>query len=92
MNSGTPVLLPSSRSGLSALDVALRVVKEAGQTLVTRLHGEKEVSYKGRANLVSDVDKLVDGTLPQRRVLDLAPRPVDAETLRELFLDSMTLW
>ncbi|MDP6101775.1 MAG: inositol monophosphatase family protein [Dehalococcoidia bacterium] len=60
MNSGTPVLLPSSRSGLPALDVALRVVKEAGQTLVTRLHGEKEVSYKGRANLVSDVDKLVE--------------------------------
>jgi myo-inositol-1(or 4)-monophosphatase len=40
--------------------VALRVAEEAGQTLMTRLHGEKQVSFKGRANLVSDVDKLVE--------------------------------
>ena len=33
---------------------------EAGQTLMTRLHSEKQVSYKGRADLVSDVDKLVE--------------------------------
>lgn len=39
-----------------------------------------------------DVGKLVEGTLPQRRVLDLAPRPTGAEELRQLFLDSMTLW
>jgi myo-inositol-1(or 4)-monophosphatase len=50
--------LPLSQSGLSALDVAIRVAEEAGQTLLDRFHGDKEVSYKGRANLVSDVDKL----------------------------------
>ena len=47
------------------MDVALRVAEEAGQTLMDRLHTEKEVSYKGRANLVSDVDKLVE-----RRVIE----------------------
>ena len=39
-----------------------------------------------------DVDALVEGTLPQHRVVKLSPRPVDAPELRQLFLDSMTLW
>jgi hydroxyacid-oxoacid transhydrogenase len=39
-----------------------------------------------------DVDRLVAGTLPQHRVTKLAPRPAGAEELRQLFLDSMTLW
>ncbi len=39
-----------------------------------------------------DVDKLVAGTLPQHRVTKLSPRPVDAEALKKLFLDSMTCW
>ena len=39
-----------------------------------------------------DVDRLVAGTLPQHRVTKLSPRPAEAEDLRELFLDSMTLW
>ena len=53
-----PIELPASRSGLSALEVAVRVAEGAGQILLSRFHGDKEVSYKGRANLVSDVDKL----------------------------------
>jgi len=39
-----------------------------------------------------DVDKLVEGTLPQHRVTKLSPRPAGPEDLRRLFLDSMTLW
>ncbi len=39
-----------------------------------------------------DVDALVAGTLPQHRVTKLSPRPAGAEELRELFLESMTLW
>jgi len=39
-----------------------------------------------------DVDKLVDGTLPQHRVTKLSPRPASAEDLKQLFLDSMSLW
>jgi hydroxyacid-oxoacid transhydrogenase len=39
-----------------------------------------------------DVDKLVAGTLPQHRVTKLSPRPVDADVLKQLFLDSMTCW
>jgi hydroxyacid-oxoacid transhydrogenase len=39
-----------------------------------------------------DVDALVEGTLPQHRVTKLSPRPAEAEDLKQLFLDSMTLW
>jgi hydroxyacid-oxoacid transhydrogenase len=39
-----------------------------------------------------DVDDLVAGTLPQHRVIKLAPCPVDERVLRQLFLDSMTIW
>lgn len=39
-----------------------------------------------------DIDLLVDGTLPQHRVTKISPRPVDADALKELFRNSMTLW
>ena len=39
-----------------------------------------------------DVDQLVAGTLPQHTVTKLSPRPASAEDLRQLFLESMTLW
>lgn len=39
-----------------------------------------------------DVDKLVEGTLPQHRVTKLCPRPFTPEDLRKLFLNSLTLW
>jgi hydroxyacid-oxoacid transhydrogenase len=39
-----------------------------------------------------DVDQLVAGTLPQHRVTRLSPRPAEAADLKQLFLDSLTLW
>jgi hydroxyacid-oxoacid transhydrogenase len=39
-----------------------------------------------------DVDKLVEGTLPQHRVTKLSPRPAGASDLQRLFLDSLSLW
>ena len=41
---------------------------------------------------LDDVDELVAGTLPQHRVVKLAPRTTGAPELRELFADSMRLW
>jgi hydroxyacid-oxoacid transhydrogenase len=40
----------------------------------------------------ADVDRLVEGTLPQHRVTKLSPRPFTPEDLRQIFLDSLTLW
>jgi hydroxyacid-oxoacid transhydrogenase len=40
----------------------------------------------------ADIDKLVEGTLPQHRVTKLSPRPADANDLRKLFRESMIIW
>ena len=40
----------------------------------------------------SDVENLVQGTLPQHRVTKLSPRPAKAEDLRKLFEESMIIW
>jgi hydroxyacid-oxoacid transhydrogenase len=40
----------------------------------------------------ADVDRLVEGTLPQQRVTRLCPRPFTREDLHRIFLDSLTLW
>jgi hydroxyacid-oxoacid transhydrogenase len=39
-----------------------------------------------------DLDALVESTLPQQRIITLSPRPADAGSFRQLFLDSMKLW
>jgi hydroxyacid-oxoacid transhydrogenase len=40
----------------------------------------------------ADIDKLVEGTLPQHRVTKLSPRPASAQDLRSIFLDAMSYW
>ncbi|MBT3276091.1 MAG: iron-containing alcohol dehydrogenase [Spirochaetales bacterium] len=40
----------------------------------------------------ADLDKLVEGTLPQHRVTKLCPRPFTPEELREVFRESLTIW
>ncbi len=40
----------------------------------------------------ADADRLAEGTLPQQRVIRLSPRPVDKDSLRQLFLDAMRYW
>jgi hydroxyacid-oxoacid transhydrogenase len=40
----------------------------------------------------ADIDKLVEGTLPQHRVTKLAPRPATQEDLRQLFAGAMRYW
>jgi hydroxyacid-oxoacid transhydrogenase len=39
-----------------------------------------------------DVTDLTTGTMPQQRVLRISPRPVHDSDIRQLFLDSLTLW
>lgn len=50
-------------------------------------NGLADVGYKS-----SDVEELVKGTLPQRKVLDISPRPVTPEALQRLFENSMRLF
>ncbi len=39
-----------------------------------------------------DLDRLTEGALPQRRLLDMAPMAVDRKVVSELFSDAMTYW
>jgi hydroxyacid-oxoacid transhydrogenase len=47
--------------------------------------GIKEIGYER-----SDIPTLVEGTLPQRRVLDLAPNHIARDDLQELFENALT--
>ncbi len=50
-------------------------------------NGLKEVGYTE-----DDIPALVEGVLPQHRVIKLSPRPATAADFRQMFLDSMTIW
>lgn len=43
-----------------ALEIVVRVALESGQTLVNELNKDKEIYLKGRTDLVSNVDKMVE--------------------------------
>ncbi len=82
---------------LMGVDVSKAKKKDAGEILANAFidlmkktgipNGLSAVGYTSK-----DVDKMVEGALPQRRVLNISPRPVAAEDLKALFLDSMTCW
>ena len=82
---------------LMGMDVSKAKKKDAGELLAQSFinlmkktgmpNGLSAVGYTSK-----DVDKMVQGTLPQRRVLNISPKPVTAEDLRALFLESMTCW
>ena len=52
--------IPLSAGGETAAQVARSVALRAGETLVERFHEPKQISYKGRGNIVTDVDKEVE--------------------------------
>jgi hydroxyacid-oxoacid transhydrogenase len=82
---------------LMGVDVSGAQLEEAGEILaqavieLMRKTGiPNGLSAVGFAE--TDVDKLVEGTLPQHRVTKLCPRPFNGEDLKEIFLDSLTIW
>ena len=66
------------------------LLSDAIVTLMRRVNMPNGLSAIGYST--ADLDRLVEGTLPQHRVVKLSPRPVGAPELRRLFTDSMTLW
>ncbi|HXF64867.1 MAG TPA: hydroxyacid-oxoacid transhydrogenase [Caldilineaceae bacterium] len=82
---------------LMGVDTAGAAPEEAGDLLANALI--EIMRAVGMPNGLSalgygpeDVEGLVAGTLPQHRVTKLSPRPAGAEELRQLFLESMTIW
>ena len=49
-------LMPVSKNGRTAMDVALEAARAAGTIIRDRFHSEKEVHFKGRSDIVTDVD------------------------------------
>ena len=58
--------------------------------LMQRLHVPNGLSAIGYTR--DDIPALVEGTLPQHRVIKLSPRPVGREEFTQLFEKSMVIW
>ena len=52
--------IPVSKSGKTALDVAIHAAHEAGHVLLANFNAEKNVQHKGKGNLVTQVDLLAE--------------------------------
>ncbi len=78
-------------------DVSKARLTEAGEILANRViefmkrlhipNGLKGIGYTK-----TDIPKLVEGTLPQHRVIKLSPRSVGREELRKIFEDALEYW
>ena len=54
------VHLPTSTSGKTAMETALDVALKAGGILLKRFHQDMRITFKGRGNIVTDVDSEVE--------------------------------
>ncbi len=70
------------RAGEALAAAVVALLKEAGMP-----NGLAAVGYTE-----ADLDRLVEGTLPQHRVTKLSPRPFTPEDLKRLFRESLKLW
>ena len=74
--------VPPEKAGETLAEAVIALMKKTGMP-----NGLSAVGFTA-----ADVDKLVEGTLPQHRVTKLCPRPFTADDLRRLFLESLTIW
>ncbi len=82
-------LMGQDTRGASPEDAG-ELLSDAILSLMRRVNMPNGLSAVGYTE--NDVGRLIEGTLPQHRVVKLSPRPVGADELRTLFMDSMTLW
>ncbi len=78
-------------------DVSKATLQDAG-----RIVSDQVIQFMKRLNIPNglsavgytkaDIPKLVEGTLPQHRVIKLSPRPVGPEELAKIFEDAMAYW
>ena len=78
-------------------DISGATLEDAGKVLSDRVieimkqlnlpNGLSGIGYSRE-----DIPKLVEGTLPQHRVIKLSPRPAGAEELTQIFEDAMIYW
>lgn len=77
--------IPPSQSGRSALEVSIDAARRAGEVIKDRFLTDKEVRFKGRADIVTDVDlaaervilDLVQAEYPQFSILSEESNPIE---------------
>lgn len=74
----------------ATLDDAGKVLSDQIIKIMKRLNLPNGLNGIGYTR--NDIPKLVEGTLPQHRVIKLSPRPVGAEELTQIFEDAMRYW
>jgi len=83
---------PLSRSGKEALDVAAAAAREAGEILKAHFREERQVQYKGRANIVTDADLLVENSLKSLLQSQYPDHSILSEESEPLRGDSSYTW
>jgi myo-inositol-1(or 4)-monophosphatase len=89
--------LPLSRSGKEALDVAATVARKAGEILKAHFREDRQVQYKGRANIVTDMDLRVENSLksllqseyPDHSIISEESEPISGDSDYGWILDPL---
>ena len=84
--------IPMSVSKRSALAVARDVALSAGETLVERFHKVKQVSFKGRGNIVTDVDTETEAQIFEMLGREFPDIPLLGEESPGVLPDSGYVW
>ena len=90
-------LMPVSKNGRTAMDVALEAARAAGSILRDKFHSEHEVHFKGRSDIVTDVDlaaektiiELLNGEFPEFSILAEESKPVDGDSPYKWVVDPL---
>ena len=84
--------LPLAASGRTPREVALQVVAEAGALLRERFQGEFQVTHKGRGNIVTDLDHLVEERAIQLLCQEFPSFGILAEESDQVLSESSYTW
>ena len=90
-------LMPVSKNGRTAMDVALEAARAAGTIITDKFHSEHEVHFKGRSDIVTDVDlaaekmilELLTKEFPEFSVLSEESRPIESDSPYKWVVDPL---
>jgi len=83
---------PLSQSGKEALDVAATAARKAGEILKAHFREDRQVQYKGRANIVTDVDLHAENSLKSLLQSEYPDHSILSEESEPLRGDSDYAW
>lgn len=84
--------LPVSRSGKEAIDIACEAARKAGEVLKVHFREERQVKYKGRANIVTDVDLKAENAIVSLLQAEYPDHNIISEESDPVYTDSDYTW